>query len=315
MKIIHLTYPLQLPIDQFSGEQHVMAIGDFDGLHRGHREVILGAKQMADDLELRSSIMTFHPHPREVLGNTKYARYLTPFNDKMARFAELGIDYCFVVSFDLNFSRVLPQHFVDQMLLLLNVHTVVVGFDFTFGQGGSGTVETLRQLSDGRIAVNVVKPYHMHGDTVSSTLIREQLHLGRIDRVIEYLGRHYAIRGQVVSGHGRGRKIGFPTANLQVTVPYVIPRHGVYVVKVTIGSEQYEGVMNIGVKPTFSDDETNPTLEVHLLDFSGDLYGQQLKVEFVSFLRDEQKFDSVDSLIAQIGEDVEKARFIFTRET
>lgn len=314
MKIIHITYPLQQTGEHVTERPHVMAIGDFDGLHLGHRDVINDAKQLSEQLNVASAIMTFNPHPREVLGHMQYARYLAPFNEKMKLFAQMGIDYCFVVSFDLPFSKVTPEQFVEHMINKLNIHTIVVGFDFTFGHQGSGTVETLKKLCADTLNVEVVKPYHLDGQKVSSTLIREQLYLGRIDRVTYYLGRYYAISGVVVSGQGRGRTIGFPTANLALNMPYVIPRHGVYAVRVTVHERTYSGVMNIGVKPTFSDDEINPTLEVHILDFDTQIYGDEVRVEFVTFIRDEQKFASVDLLIEQIHQDAERAKVILANE-
>lgn len=310
MKIIHITYPLQSIGEHVTERPHVMAIGDFDGLHLGHRDVINHAKQLSKQFNVASAIMTFNPHPREVLGHMQYTRYLAPFHEKMNLFAQMGIDYCFVVSFDLPFSKVAPEDFVKYMIKKLNINTIVVGFDFTFGHQGSGTVETLKELCGDALKVDVVKPYQLDGQKVSSTLIREQLYLGRIDRVTHYLGRYYAINGIVVSGHGRGRTIGFPTANLDMKMPFVIPRHGVYAVNVTVQNRTYSGVMNIGVKPTFSDDEINPTLEVHIMDFESQIYGEDIRVEFVAFIRDEQKFASVDLLIEQIGQDAERARAI-----
>ncbi len=289
-----------------------MAIGDFDGLHLGHQNVINLAKQIADDNHLPISVMTFNPHPREILGITKYSRYLAPFDKKMKLFEEFGIDYVFVVRFNLDFAKVSPEDFVSNMLYVLNIKTVVVGFDFTFGHQGLGTVDTLRETCKDSMGVEVVKPYHLDGNKVSSTYIREHLHLGKLDRVTRFLGRNYMISGQVVIGEGRGRTIGVPTANLHVAEPYVIPRHGVYVVWVWLHQVKYPGVMNIGVKPTFvdEDDQVNPTLEVHLLDFNQDIYSENIIIEFITFIRDEQKFASVKLLVEQIHHDIKKTKQI-----
>jgi riboflavin kinase/FMN adenylyltransferase len=311
MKIIHLTYPLQLPISDLPDEKHVMAIGDFDGLHLGHRNVINHAKYIGSKQNISTSIMTFDPHPREVLGQSIYSRYLTPLQEKMELFKELGLDFCFVVSFDHTFAKVSPENFVQHMLFLLNVHTVVAGFDFTFGHRGLGTVETLKHLGEPRMDVEVVKPFNLDGYKVSSTFIREQLHLGHLEQVKKYLGRNYCISGKVVAGDARGRTIGFPTANLKVKAPYVIPRHGVFAVGLNIAGIEYKGVMNIGIKPTFSSDELNPTLEVHILEFNQDIYGQDMNIEFISFLRDEEKFASVELLVEQIHRDIKKAEDVF----
>lgn len=311
MKIIYLTYPLQLPNSNYPDKPHVMAIGDFDGLHLGHQNVINHAKYIGDKQNISTSIMTFNPHPREVLGLSIYSRYLTPFQEKMELFEGTGVDYCFVVSFDHSFAKVSPEDFVQRMLFLLNVHTVVAGFDFTFGHRGLGTVETLKNLCEQQMGVEVVKPFNLDGYKVSSTFIREQLHLGHLECVKKYMGRNYSISGKVVPGESRGKTIGFPTANLKVKAPYVIPRHGVFAVKLNIAGIEYKGVMNIGVKPTFSSDELNPTLEVHILNFNHDIYGQDLNIEFISFLRDEEKFASIDLLVEQIHKDIKKAEVVF----
>jgi riboflavin kinase/FMN adenylyltransferase len=313
LKLIHLYYPLQLPIaDLAEAERLVLAIGDFDGVHIGHRRVIGRAVEVAAAHRLPACVMTFNPHPREVLGHSGYSRYLAPIGDKLRLFESLCVDYTFVVTFDLAFARVSPEKFVEEMLVPLGVHTVVVGFDFTFGHKGKGTVETLRRLAEGRMNVEVVPPYLSEGEKVSSTLIREHLHLGELGPIRKYLGRYYAVQGKVVQGDRRGRQIGFPTANLEVTAPYVIPRNGVYAVRAYVDQVGYDGVMNIGTRPTFLPDEAQPSLEVHLLDFSGDLYGRTMRVEFVHFLRPEARFPNVDMLVEQIRRDIEEARHLLS---
>ncbi len=306
-----ISYPLQdRSLVPEAGQ--VLAIGDFDGVHLGHREVIGRAVQHAKSLQVPSAVMTFDPHPREVLGKPQYSKYITPIGEKMRQFAALGVDDVYIVDFTSELARVLPEQYFENMLLPLGLRAIIVGFDFTFGYKGQGTVETLVRLARERMHVEIVPPYNMDGEKVSSTLIREQLHLGELDRVLQLLGRNYKIEGKVVKGEGRGKTIGFPTANLSLTEQYVIPRQGVYAVKVsTAGSSRWNGVMNIGVKPTFHNGkDLAPSLEVHLFDCSDDLYGEVLQVEFVSFLRPEMKFASVSLLIEQIQQDVKRAREI-----
>lgn len=289
----------------------VIAIGDFDGVHLGHQEVIGRAIKQAEALGVPSAIMTFDPHPREVLGKPQFSRYLTPMAEKMRIFDSLGIDDVYIVHFTEQLAQVSPEAYFEHMLLPMNLKAVVVGFDFTFGYKGQGTAETLMRLAGDRMRVEIVPPYHMYGEKVSSTLIREQLHLGQLDRLQTMLGRRYRMEGTVVRGEGRGRTIGFPTANLELTARYVIPRQGVYAVRVLSGSDQWNGVMNIGTKPTFHADEGQPvSLEVHLFDCDEDLYGRTLTVEFAAYLRPEMKFSSVDLLIEQIRNDASKARQI-----
>lgn len=306
MEICSLRYPLteQSPL---SSNPIVMAIGDFDGVHLGHQEVIRTAKRIADENDCLSAIMTFHPHPREVLGQKMYSRYLAPYVDKMERFAALDLDFAYTVHFDKSFARVTSEQFVEEMLIKMNIHTVVVGFDFTFGYLGAGTVDSLIKLANGRFAVEMIKPYHLNGEKVSSTVIREQLHFGFVDAAKEYLGRPYQLAGKVVHGEARGRSIGFPTANIEVTEPFVIPSNGVYLVKLHLDGKSYDGVMNIGVKPTFHVN-ASVTIEAHLFDFNQDIYNRIVQVELLSFLRPEQRFNSIDELINQIHADVEVAK-------
>jgi len=293
------------------GGGQVIAIGDFDGVHLGHQEVIGRAVQEARSLVVPSAIMTFDPHPREVLGKPQFSRYITPIAEKMRLFAELGIDHVYIVRFTEQLAQVSPEEYFERMLLPMHLKAIVVGFDFTFGHKGLGTAETLVRLADDRMRVHIVPPYHMYGEKVSSTLIREQLHLGELDRLRQLLGRRYRIEGTVVRGEGRGRTIGFPTANLELADRYVIPRQGVYAVKVSSGTDQWNGVMNIGTKPTFHGDEGQlVTIEVHLFDCNEDLYGRTMQVEFAAYLRPEMKFSSVDLLIEQIRNDAMKARQI-----
>lgn len=307
MKIIRLSYPLNHP-EAVRFPSQVMAIGDFDGIHLGHQEVIRRAIVRAKEQGVPASIMTFHPHPREVLGQAKYAQVLTPLQEKMELFAGLGVHHAYVVDFDLPFSQVSPERFVEEMLLPLGVSTVVVGFDFRFGHNVKGTPDTLCDLGHGRFAVEVVRPFHAGGQKVSSTSVREHLQAGRVDLANALLGRPYRLSGTVVSGFARGRQIGFPTANIEPDAAYVIPAGGVYAVKLILEGTAYDGIMNIGVRPTFEDGEAKPSLEVHIFDFNRMIYGKNVAVEFVSFIRPERKFASVAELTEQIRRDIAQCK-------
>lgn len=307
MRSITMNYPTSFPLPDMPDNGQVLAIGDFDGLHLGHREVIRRAVETAGKLRLPAAIMTFHPHPREVLGLDKYNRHITPLPEKLALFAEAGIEVAYVVRFNTGFSQISPTQFVDEVLMGLKVNTVVVGFDFRFGHRGAGDADSLCDLAAGRFAVEVVRPFHMDGVKVSSTLIRDHLESGDVNRVEQLLGRHYALKGEVVHGAHRGRLIGFPTANIDPDGPYVIPANGVYAVRLEWAGKSYCGVMNIGTKPTF-ENEAKRTLEAHLFDFDATIYGETVKVELIAYIRPEQKFASVDDLIAQIRRDAEEAK-------
>lgn len=310
MYTVQLTFPLT---EANRAGSRVLAIGEFDGVHLGHREVISRAVERGNDLQLPAAIMTFHPHPRQVLGLDKYTQLLTPLSAKQEQLRELGVHTTYVVEFNESFMRVTPEQFVEQMLVPLGVNTVFVGFDFTFGFKGAGTPDTLCDLAKGRFAVEVIRPYLLHGEKVSSTQIRSLLLNGDVEEASTLLGRPYKLQGTVVHGDGRGRTIGFPTANVEVNEAYVIPARGVYAVQATVRGRKVGGVMNVGVKPTFDTELLQPVLEAHLFDFSESIYDEKIDVELLSFIRHERKFDSVQELISQIGKDAEEARSIYAQ--
>lgn len=303
MKINYIKYP----IEQEDFPPCALAIGYFDGVHMGHRRVIQRAIDLAKEKELASAVMTFHPHPREVLGQSGYTSYLTPIEDKLELLDRMGVDIAYIVQFDIPFSSVYPEDFIDEFLIPLEARQIIVGFDFTFGYRGKGTVSTLKEHDKGRYGLDVISPITRFGEKISSTMIREYLYSGKMGEVTEFLGRPYAVKGLVVHGEKRGRTIGFPTANIAPVEPYLIPRTGVYGVRATCEGQNYYGVMNIGIKPTFEHEKKEKSLEAHLFHFNGDLYGKELKVEFLFFIREEQKFAGVDQLVTQIKKDAEYA--------
>jgi len=314
MNIVNLEYPVaRRVLDDAPAEGQTLAIGDFDGVHLGHREVIGRAVAAGRRLGLRASVMTFHPHPREVLGSEAYSSAITPLARKLELFRDLGIDTVYVVAFDRTLAALSPEAFVDEVLLPLRVRSISVGFNFTFGHRGLGTSSLLKRLGEGRFDVNIVEPYLVGEERVSSTLIREALAAGDAERAALLLGRPYDVSGEVVTGDGRGRTIGVPTANLAVGDRSVKPANGVYAIRAAIetgpsSGRTYTGVMNVGMKPTFHSSLPVPTWEAHLFDFEGDLYGQRLTVSLLSRIRDERKFESVSALIEQIGLDMQEAK-------
>jgi riboflavin kinase/FMN adenylyltransferase len=312
MEVQRLHYPL--PSD-FQSEPCVLAMGYFDGMHLGHRRVIQKAIDVAKSLGVRSAVMTFDPHPREVLGQSGYTQYLTPVEEKLEQLEKMGVDIAYVVHFDISFAAIYPEDFIDEFLVQLNPKHVVIGFDYTFGHRGKGTATTLQQYANGRYGMDVIAPVNRFGEKISSTLIREYLYSGKIHEATQFLGRPYRVRGVVVHGEKRGRTIGFPTANIQLSAPYIVPRNGVYGVRVRLEGKSYYGVMNVGIKPTFENERKEKSLEVHLFDFAGDIYDKTLEVEFLFFIREEQKFSGVDALIAQIHADVETAKKQFAKLT
>ncbi|WP_199623279.1 bifunctional riboflavin kinase/FAD synthetase [Paenibacillus alkalitolerans] len=310
MEVIRISYPLSEIASQYPvTEAQSAAIGDFDGVHLGHRQVIGKAVEASEFERLSSAVMTFHPHPREVLGSPLYSTYLTPLDRKLEQFEKLGADRVYIVRFDRELAKLSPSDFVERILVPLRVKQAVVGFNFTFGHRGAGTPETLTELAAGRFRVNIVEPFQIEGQRVSSTLIREALSQGDAAYAGRLLGRPYEIAGTVVKGEGRGSKIGIPTANVSPDGAYVTPATGVYAVTVRLDDgAQLSGVMNVGKKPTFHADLPEPTWEVHLFDFSGDLYGRRLTIELRNRIRSERRFESVDALVRQIHADIEQAR-------
>jgi len=308
MKLISISYPLSASPLAETGEELSIAIGHFDGVHIGHQNVIRRAVDAAGQ-QRKSAVMTFHPHPKAVLGQgEQYVNCLTPLDDKLTQFAALGVDYAIVMRFDHSFADVTPERFVREVLAPLQVRHAVVGFDFRFGHRGAGDSAALRRLGlEAAITTEVVEPLLHQDAKVSSTYVREALAEGDMALVKQLLGRPYEVEGTVVHGHARGRTIGFPTANVGLAEPFVTPRLGVYAVQAFIDGDWHPAVLNHGIKPTFKDGETAPVLEAHLIGFAGDLYGKPIRLRFIAFLRPERKFGSIEELIAQIGRDRDEA--------
>jgi riboflavin kinase / FMN adenylyltransferase len=298
-----LDYPHQLKKSEIP--PLALALGYFDGVHLGHQKVILEAKRFADETGLKSAVMTFDPHPSVVLKkNNGLVHYITPLKDKIKIIQNLGIDYVIVVHFTEDFANLLPQEFVDQYIIGLNVKHVVAGFDYSYGRMGKGTMETLPFHSRGEFTSYIVPKLVNGNDKVSSTLIRKRLAEGQTDQLPFLLGRYYTTSGIVVHGDKRGRTIGFPTANVDMDDDYMIPPLGVYAVRLKLNGEWLNGVCNVGYKPTFNKEATiKPSVEVHLLHFNGDIYGQKVEIEWILYLRKEQKFSGIEELVAQINKD------------
>lgn len=299
-----------------------MAIGFFDGIHVGHQEVIRQTMARAKEKGLTAAVMTFDPHPRMVLGKgDRYSEMLTPLTHKLALLEDLGIEVVYIIHFNNTFSQLTDQQFVNELLIPLGVKSVTVGYDFRFGHCGQGDAEALQRYADGNMDVQIVRPISQEEVKISSSRIRELLAAGECHTAARLLGRPYEVRGTVVHGDARGRLLGYPTANLQLEQPYVIPRSGVYAIEVKVLSDDdqfeqiYRGVLNIGTRPTFHQPGGELKLEAHLFDFDGDLYGKRLGLSLYAFLRPEMKFDGVERLVAQIAADAEQARSLLASGT
>lgn len=303
MEVIKLSFPHQIKKNNLP--PLAMCLGYFDGVHLGHQQVILEGKKIAKEKGLKSAVMTFDPHPSVVLGREiQHVKYITPLEEKIKLIEALGVDYLFVVQFTHNFSTLLPQEFVDYFLLDLNVHFVIAGFDFSYGVMGKGTMETLPFHSREQFDFTVVPKFTFNGEKISSTLIRSKIIEGKTDELKSLLGRFYCTSGEVVHGDKRGRTIGFPTANIDSSDDYLLPGMGVYSVRIFVRNKWYEGVCNVGNKPTFNKEKLNkPSVEVHIFNFNDDIYGQHVQVEWHERIRGEKKFTGIVELVQQINLD------------
>jgi riboflavin kinase/FMN adenylyltransferase len=291
----------------------VLALGNFDGLHRGHTKIIERVRRVADERSATSLVLTFDPHPPRIVRPDKAPALLMTLEQKLEALEKSGIQGVAIVRFTVELSRWEPETFVKTVLVdWLRVGEVWVGADFLFGRDRSGNFSVLRNLgAHYGFRAEKIDPVRYKDFVVSSTRVRRLVSEGRVDEAGALLGRHVFIDGVVVRGAGRGRELGVPTANLETTNE-LLPPHGVYATTVTINGVVHAGVTNIGLRPTFGD-VVRPTIEVHLLETDTDLYGQTLRLGFVQRLRDERRFPDVDALKAQIDADVRRARRLFDR--
>ncbi|MCM3386798.1 riboflavin biosynthesis protein RibF [Ureibacillus chungkukjangi] len=309
MKVVHLKYPHQLNLANEFSTAYSLAVGFFDGVHKGHQAVIQNAKEMAKQLNIESAVMTFDPHPSIVLGGRKeQVFYITPLQQKLDVLEEFGVENVFVVNFTSDFAKLSPEDFIQYFIKDLNVKHVTAGFDFSFGQFGKGKMDTMQELSNGEYGVTVIEKQSDEEEKISSTRIRAYLQDGDMESAAKLLGRAFEVPGIVVHGDKRGRTIGFPTANIQSMEGSFIPATGVYAVKILVQDKWYDGVCNVGYKPTFKNPEDKQlSIEVHILDFDKNIYGEEVKVGWYKRIRSEKKFDGIESLKAQIEKDKNEA--------
>ncbi|MGG3033762.1 bifunctional riboflavin kinase/FAD synthetase [Bacillus stercoris] len=307
MKTIHITHPHHLMKEEQA--KSVMALGYFDGVHLGHQKVISTAKQIAEEKGLTLAVMTFHPHPSHVLGRDKEPKDLiTPLEDKIDQIEQLGTEILYVVKFNEVFASLSPKQFIDQYIIGLNVQHAVAGFDFTYGKYGKGTMETMPADLDGKAECTMVEKLTEQDKKISSSYIRTALQNGDVELANVLLGQPYFIKGIVIHGDKRGRTIGFPTANVGLNNSYIVPPTGVYAVKAEVNGEVYNGVCNIGYKPTFYEKRPEqPSIEVNLFDFDQEVYGAAIKIEWYKRIRSERKFNGIKELTEQIEKDKQEA--------
>jgi riboflavin kinase/FMN adenylyltransferase len=286
-----------------------LAIGVFDGVHRGHQAVISTSASHAQTANGIPVVVTFDPHPAKVLRPNDAPHLLTATQHKIALTRNLGVRHLLVINFDKEFAATSPEDFVQQLVAHSRpLHEICVGHEWSFGKDRRGNLELLGRLG-ARFGFNVVgvAPVKVNDAVVSSTAIRQAVENGDLADAAKMLGREYSILGTVTHGDNLGKRIGFPTANLSAHSEQ-FPPNGVYFAEASLDGKLYNGVVNLGYRPTVSSNQSNRVLEIHLLDFNRDIYGQDLEVRFVRYLRPEKKFENIDALVRQIGSDVEQAR-------
>ncbi|SDQ07748.1 riboflavin biosynthesis protein RibF [Carnobacterium viridans] len=309
MEIIKLHHPYEE--DEIPKDNVVLALGFFDGVHRGHQEVIGRAKKIAEKNQLKLAVMTFNQHPSIVFKklNPDYHKYLSTVSRKEELMEKIGVDFLYEVDFTSAFAGLAPQEFVEQYIIGLHAQTVVAGFDYSFGKKEVASMEHLPLYAKDRFEIVVVEKQLLKEDKISSTRIRLALEIGDMDAANNLLGYVYATPGRVVHGDARGRLLGFPTANIEVENFVKLPRIGVYAVEILVGGQVYKGMASIGHNVTFEPNRPL-TVEVYILDFNEDIYGEEVTVFWYDYLRNEEKFDSIDALIAQLKQDeLDTARF------
>ncbi len=297
-----------IKLNKFSG----IGLGNFDGLHIGHMALINTLISESKLNSLNSMVYTFTKHPENILRKKLLTPLITTLGKKIELLEETSLKYIYFDEFDEHFSRMDPEDFVRSILVdKLKVKLAVAGFDYRFGYKGSGDVDLLRELGEEfNFKVIVIPPIKVENEIVSSTLIRNSIIKGNMDKVFKLLGRHFSITGEVRSGRRVGRTIGFPTANVLPEEYLVLPREGVYITKTLINGKMYNSITNIGKNPTFKDVD-KLTVETHILDFTRDIYGKKIEVFFISKMRKEKKFESKEELAEQINTDIKEARIFF----
>jgi riboflavin kinase/FMN adenylyltransferase len=291
-----------------------VAIGAFDGVHRGHQALIGGMTEHAHATGRVAVILTFFPHPSVVLRGRRPSFYLSTPEEKADYIAALGADALVTQTFDLSFANISAADYVGMLMKHARLSELWCGADFALGHGREGNVPYLQAAGE-RLGfrVTITEPVLMDGEVISSTRIRQALRDGAVEAAARYLGRPFRLTGHVVEGARRGRTIGIPTANLSVSEEYAIPAVGVYACRARLADGLIQpAVTNIGFRPTFNSTEPKPTVEAHVLDFSGDLYGQPVTLDFIARLRPEMKFPGVDALVAQIKQDIATAKQILS---
>ncbi|MFB0559159.1 MAG: bifunctional riboflavin kinase/FAD synthetase [Dehalococcoidales bacterium] len=285
----------------------LITIGVFDGVHLGHKYLISQLTEQAREQNLLSGVVTFRQHPQEILSPRTRLPFLTDPITRANLLKNEGVEAIITLSFTRELAQLSASQFASLLKKYLRMRGIVIGPDFALGRNREGATDTLRTLGqDMNFSVTVIPPVKVNGEVVSSTAIRKALADGDMKRVINLTGRPFSLHGRIITGSGRGIGLGFPTANLDIDSEQALPAEGVYATWACIDDKAYQSMTNIGKRPTFGD--SGPTVEVYVLNYHGDLYGRELKIDIIERLRGEKKFDTADELKKQITEDVKQGR-------
>jgi len=287
----------------------LLTIGVFDGVHLGHKYLISQLKEHARQQDLISGVVTFRQHPQDVLSPQTKLSYLTDLEQRINLLKSEGIEAVIVLSFTPELAKLSAREFVGLLKKCLGIRGLVVGPDFTLGRDREGNANFLRTLGqETGFSVTVVSPIMINGEVVSSTAIRNALANGDMKKVHDLIGRFFSLRGRIITGDGRGAKLGFPTANLDIKLEQALPADGVYATRVHIDNKVHQSVTNVGKRPTFGGGER--IVEVYILDYNSNLYGRELKIDIIERLRGEKRFNTADELKKQMAEDIKQGRAV-----
>ena len=287
-----------------SEKESILTIGTFDGVHIGHNKILKRLIQDSKKNNLSSLVMTFFPHPRMILNKSHEIKMIDTIDEKINLLEKTGLDNLIIHPFDNNFSKIRAKEFVEEILVKkLKIKEIIIGYDHKFGKDREASVEDLKKFGkDYMFTVKEIPAQEIDSIAISSTKIRDAILNGEIEKCNKFLGRNFILTGKVVYGDGLGKKIDFPTANIEIKETYkIIPKNGVYLVKTKINSNTYFGMMNIGVRPTVGG--TNKSLEIHFFNFKDNIYGKNVSIEIIKKIRDEEKFSSIDQLKIQLKKD------------
>jgi riboflavin kinase/FMN adenylyltransferase len=296
------------------GRPSAVTLGKFDGVHRGHQHLVGSLIERAREQGLASVVVVLYPNPATVLRPGSAVTYLTSLGERLSLLRRLGPDSVFILPFTSEIAQLSARDFASLLVEELSMRLLYVGPDFALGREREGTVGVLRKLgAELGFSLETAELLAQDGEKVGSTAVRQALAAGDVEEAARLLGRPFSLSGPVVAGAHRGAGLGFPTANVAVGLDTALPAYGVYVTRAFVRENEYQSCTNIGVRPTF-DSEPRPTVEAFIIDFDGDIYGEEIRIDLVHRLRDELKFDSVDDLITQMHKDIADTREYFARE-